>query len=627
MTFSLAIVGRPNVGKSTLFNRLVGKKLALVDDRPGVTRDRREGQAKLADLTFTVIDTAGLEEGADSTLIGRMRRQTEAAVEQADAILFMIDARVGVTPDDKYFADLVRRADKPVILAANKAEGRVGEAGVLDAYTLGLGDPVPLSAEHGEGMIDLFDALRLALPELTGSARGGRGGGSARPELAEDEDGSDLDLSKPLRIAVVGRPNAGKSTLINRLLGEERLLTGPEAGITRDSIGIDFKWRERKMKLFDTAGLRKRARVVDKLEKLAGADALRAVRFAEVVVLLVDSAIPFEKQDLTIADIAASEGRAVVIGLNKWDAVEDRGKTLTTLREEAERLLPQLRGCKVVPVSGTTGFGLEALMQAIIETHEVWNKRISTGRLNRWLESALSREPAARRFRTAHQDPLRHAAQEPPAAFHLLRQSARRVADKLRALSDQQPAQVLRSAGRADPHLAPHGREPLCGRRSEARDAQRRAPVLDEPQQIFQNQHGSQRADAAGDGGEREVEVLQRSAVDVAEELSVDEADPGVHDDLTVAKIFLAEAFGAACCDEDDLRLARDLWNVLGLRVADGQRGARVDEHVGERVGRPCARARSRRRAFRRCPSRKRRAPCRLAASRERRSAASSHAA
>jgi len=392
MTFSLAIVGRPNVGKSTLFNRLVGKKLALVDDRPGVTRDRREGQAKLADLTFTVIDTAGLEEGADSSLIGRMRRQTEAAVEQADAILFMIDARVGVTPDDKYFADLVRRADKPVILAANKAEGRAGEAGVLEAYALGLGDPVPLSAEHGEGLIDLFDALRLALPELT-EAPPEDDKGFARPEFAEDEDGSDLDLTKPLRIAVVGRPNAGKSTLINRLLGEERLLTGPEAGITRDSIGIDFLWRERKMKLFDTAGLRKRARVVDKLEKLAGADALRAVRFAEVVVLLVDCAIPFEKQDLTIADISASEGRAVVIGLNKWDAVEDRGKTLITLREEAERLLPQLRGCQVVPVSGTTGFGLEALMQAIIETHEVWNKRISTGRLNRWLASALEENP------------------------------------------------------------------------------------------------------------------------------------------------------------------------------------------------------------------------------------------
>jgi len=391
MTFSLAIVGRPNVGKSTLFNRLVGKKLALVDDRPGVTRDRREGEAHLADLTFTVIDTAGLEEGADASLEGRMRAQTEAAIDQADAILFMIDARAGVTPDDKYFADLVRRADKPVILAANKAEGRAGESGLLDAYSLGLGDPVPLSAEHGEGMIDLFDALRLALPEETEAPIEEEE--TRRATLGEDEDGSDLDISKPLRIAVVGRPNAGKSTLINRLLGEERLLTGPEAGITRDSIGIDFDWRGRKMKLFDTAGLRRRARVVDKLEKLAGADALRAVRFAEVVVLLVDSAIPFEKQDLTIADIAASEGRAFVIALGKWDLVEDRGKTLTTLREEADRLLAQLRGCKVVPVSGTTGQGLDDLMKATIETHEVWNKRVSTSRLNRWLASTLDQNP------------------------------------------------------------------------------------------------------------------------------------------------------------------------------------------------------------------------------------------
>jgi GTP-binding protein len=391
MSFSLAIIGRPNVGKSTLFNRLVGKKLALVDDRPGVTRDRREGAARLADLSFTVIDTAGLEEGADASLEGRMRAQTEAAIDQADAILFMIDARAGVTPDDKYFADLVRRAGKPVVLAANKAEGRAGETGFFEAYTLGLGDPVPLSAEHGEGMIDLFDALRLALPEHTGAPEDKEE--APRRVFADDEDGSDLDITKPLRITVVGRPNAGKSTLINRLLGEERLLTGPEAGITRDSIGVDFLWRERKMKLFDTAGLRRRARVVDKLEKLAGADALRAVRFSEVVVLLVDATIPFEKQDLTIADIAASEGRAVVIGLGKWDLIEDRGKTLTTLREEAERLLPQVRGCPVIPVSGATGQGLDELMGAVITVHETWNKRISTARLNRWLSSALEETP------------------------------------------------------------------------------------------------------------------------------------------------------------------------------------------------------------------------------------------
>ena len=391
MSFSLAIIGRPNVGKSTLFNRLVGKKLALVDDRPGVTRDRREGAAKLADLSFTVIDTAGLEEGAEATLEGRMRQQTEAAIEQADAILFMIDARAGVTPDDKYFADLVRRAGKPVVLAANKAEGRAGEAGFFEAYTLGLGDPVPLSAEHGEGMIDLFDALRLALPEATEAPV--EEDEATTPRRFDDEDGSDLDITKPLRITVVGRPNAGKSTLINRLLGEERLLVGPEAGITRDSIGIDFEWRDRKMKLFDTAGLRRRARVTDKLEKLAGADALRAVRFSEVVVLLVDSTIPFEKQDLTIADIAASEGRAVVIGLGKWDLIEDRGKTLIRLREEAERLLAQIRGCPVVPVSGATGEGLDELMRAVIAVHETWNKRISTARLNRWLINTIEQNP------------------------------------------------------------------------------------------------------------------------------------------------------------------------------------------------------------------------------------------
>ena len=391
MSFSLAIIGRPNVGKSTLFNRLVGKKLALVDDRPGVTRDRREGAAKLADLSFTVIDTAGLEEGGEASLEGRMRQQTEAAIDQADAILFMIDARAGVTPDDKYFADLVRRAGKPVVLAANKAEGRAGEAGFFEAYTLGLGDPVPLSAEHGEGMIDLFDALRLALPEATEAPI--EEDEAAAPRRFDDEDGSDLDITKPLRITVVGRPNAGKSTLINRLLGEERLLVGPEAGITRDSIGIDFEWRDRKMKLFDTAGLRRRARVTDKLEKLAGADALRAVRFSEVVVLLVDSTIPFEKQDLTIADIAASEGRAVVIGLGKWDLIEDRGKTLIRLREEAERLLAQLRGCPVVPVSGATGEGLDELMRAVIAVHETWNKRISTARLNRWLTNTLEENP------------------------------------------------------------------------------------------------------------------------------------------------------------------------------------------------------------------------------------------
>jgi GTPase len=392
MAFKLAIIGRPNVGKSTLFNRLVGKKLALVDDQPGVTRDRREGDAQLGDLSFTIIDTAGLEAGAAQSLTGRMRAQTEAAVADADAILFLIDARAGLTPDDRHFANLLRRAGKPLIVVANKAEGRAGEAGALEAYDLGLGEPVLLSAEHGDGFAHLYDALHKALPDLTEPAEDAEES-SARLTLAEDEDGSELDPTKPLRVAVVGRPNAGKSTLINRILGEERLLTGPEAGITRDSIGLEFAWRGREFKLFDTAGLRKRARVDDKLEKLAAADALRAVRFAEVVVLMVDAAIPFEKQDLTIADLVAREGRALVIALSKWDLIEDRGGRLSRLREEATRRLPQVRGAPVIAVSGTTGEGIDRLMQGIVQVHEIWTKRIATGKLNRWLEATIAETP------------------------------------------------------------------------------------------------------------------------------------------------------------------------------------------------------------------------------------------
>jgi GTPase len=363
LSAKVAIIGRPNVGKSTLFNRLVGKKLALVDDTPGVTRDRREGEARLGDLGFTIIDTAGLEEGEAATLAGRMRAQTEAALADCDAILFLIDARAGLTPTDEHFAQLVRRAGKPILLIANKAEGKAGEAGAYEAFSLGLGEPLPLSAEHGEGLGELYDALAAVLPK---EARNEEGDADETPlELGEEEDGSEVDVSKPLRIAVLGRPNAGKSTLLNRILGEDRLLTGPEPGLTRDSIGVETLWRERRLKLFDTAGLRRRSRVVEKLEKLAAADGLRAVRFAEVVVLLLDATIPFEKQDLTLADLVEREGRALVIGLNKWDLIKDKSAAAKTLREEADRLLPQLRGARVVPVSGLTGAHVDGQAQPL----------------------------------------------------------------------------------------------------------------------------------------------------------------------------------------------------------------------------------------------------------------------
>ena len=386
MRFSVAIVGRANVGKSTLFNRLIGKRLALVDDQPGVTRDRRMGEAKLGDLEFTAIDTAGIEEAAADTLTARMRGQTETAIADADAVFFLIDARAGLMPSDRAIAQLVRRSGKPAILVANKSEGRQGEAGVYEAYGLGLGDPVALSAEHGEGLADLYAALRAALPQETEME-------TAETEAAAEGGADVVDSTRPIRVAVVGRPNAGKSTLVNRLLGEERLLTGPEAGITRDAIAVELVWQGRNFLMHDTAGLRRRSRVEDKVEKLSVADALDAIRFAEVVIVLMDADAAFEEQDLRIVDLIEREGRAVVIGINKWDLKEREGGSIGRMRGEAERKLQQVKGVPVVAVSGLTGDGVDRLMRAVVEIHGVWNKRVATTPLNRFLEDAIQAHP------------------------------------------------------------------------------------------------------------------------------------------------------------------------------------------------------------------------------------------
>ncbi|WP_375390946.1 ribosome biogenesis GTPase Der [uncultured Sphingomonas sp.] len=374
---TVAIIGRPNVGKSTLFNRLVGKRLALVDDRPGVTRDRREGDSHLLGLDFRVIDTAGYEDEDAASLPGRMRRQTEAAVAAADVALFLVDARAGVTPLDEEIARWLRGSTTPIVLAANKAEGRAGDQGALEALRLGFGDPVLLSAEHGEGMADLFEAL---LPHLDG--------GEAEAE-AEDDDRPDA----PLKLAIVGRPNAGKSTLINRMIGEDRLITGPEAGITRDSIAIDWRWRDRQVRLIDTAGMRKRAKVQDKLEKLSVADALHAVDFAEVVVLLLDATLGLEAQDLRIADRVLAEGRALVIALNKWDVAENASALFNGVKKALEDGLSQVKGVALLTVSGATGKGLDQLLEAAFEIREAWSRRVGTGELNRWFERAVEANP------------------------------------------------------------------------------------------------------------------------------------------------------------------------------------------------------------------------------------------
>jgi GTP-binding protein len=405
MPLRLAIVGRPNVGKSTLFNRLAGKKLAIVDDRPGVTRDRRFGTGRIGDLELELIDTAGFEDVTDESLEARMRQQTETAIAEADVSLFVVDAREGVTPMDEVFAEILRKYDKPVVLAANKAEGRAGDEGVMEAFGLGLGEPVAISAEHGEGMADLYQALLAVSPD----------------EDAEDEEPGD----KPVRIAIVGRPNAGKSTLVNKLIGEERLLTGPEAGITRDAIPVDWTWEGRPVRLVDTAGLRRKAKVQEKLEKLSTADTIRAITFAEVVILVMDATHPFEIQDLQIADLVEREGRALVFVLAKWDLIEEPQARLAELTEEVGRLLPQVRGAPMVALSAETGRGLDRLMPAVLKAHADWSTKVKTRDLNDWLQMAISRHP-------------------PPAV------NGRRVKPKYMAQTKARPPTFVMFASRAD---------------------------------------------------------------------------------------------------------------------------------------------------------------------------------
>ena len=425
MPMRLAIVGRPNVGKSTLFNRLAGRKLAIVDDQPGVTRDRKFATGRIGDIDLELIDTAGFENVTDDSLEARMRQQTETAIEEADVALFVIDARDGVTPMDKVFAELLRKHDKPVILAANKAESKASEIGVNEAFGLGLGEPVAISAEHGEGMADLYQSLLAVWPEI-------------------DDEHDEEEGEKPIRIAIVGRPNAGKSTLVNKLIGEDRLLTGPEAGITRDAIPVDWTWEDRPVRLVDTAGLRRKAKVQEKLEKLSTGDTIRAITFAEIVILVMDATHPFEIQDLQIADLVEREGRGLVFCLTKWDLIENQGATLKDITEEAGRLLPQLRGSPVVALSAETGRHLDRLMPAVFKVHKDWSTKVKTRDLNDWLQMAMERHP-------------------PPAV------GGRRVKPKYMAQTKARPPTFVLFATRAD-QLPDHYRRYLINSLRESFD-------------------------------------------------------------------------------------------------------------------------------------------------------------